>query len=58
MKNLNQPAGFAFRLLEIARGGRRRGPRALAAGATEFTCAEPSQIGQRVLKDAIDRAGY
>lgn len=64
MRIVNDSERLLFRLLELARDGRRRGPRAFAAGATKLNCTKPAEkpekvvLGQRVLKDAIDLAGY
>ena len=57
LKNINKYDGFAIRLLESARGGRRRGPLAAARASLSFT-AESRTKRPKVLKDAIERAGY
>ena len=57
MKKVHEYNRLTIRLLEPARGGRRRGPLAAAKASLSFPLRAVAKR-PKVLKDAIERAGY
>ena len=58
MKKLCKNGVFAIRLLDRGLGGTRRGSLADAKGNQRVRRKEPFSKRPKVLKDAIERAGY